>query len=166
MVAWGAMAAIALGAATLGARYWTERQTETAAARPAPAPDAGVAPAQKKKPRKPQKRSRAPGSQQTDGSGVIPGDAISRMFRDNQAVFQRCHSELDVPEAQIVGRVTTRFRVDVQGVISEAQLEDTSVKSSSVARCVVAAHNGLRLYAKPAQPTYGQSRYEIQRMPD
>jgi hypothetical protein len=83
------------------------------------------------------------------------------MFRDNEATFLRCHSGIDVPESNLIGQVTTSFRVDAEGVLSEAKLEGTSVKSSAVARCVVAAHNGLRLYAKPGQPTYGQSRYEI-----
>ena len=89
-------------------------------------------------------------------------DAISRLFSENSAAFARCHSAVDLPTAALTGRVVTRFKVDADGVLSEAQLLETSVKAAGVARCVVAAHNGLRLDKKPGQPTYAQSRYEIE----
>jgi hypothetical protein len=34
----------------------------------------------------------------------------------------------------------------------------TKVRAAGVAKCIVAAHNGLRLDKKPGQPTFAQSR--------
>ena len=89
-------------------------------------------------------------------------DAISRLFSENSAAFERCHAGVELPTAELTGRVITRFKVDAEGVLSEAHLVETSVKAPGVAKCVVAAHNGLRLYKKPGQPTYAQSRYDIE----
>jgi hypothetical protein len=88
-------------------------------------------------------------------------DAISRLFSENSAAFERCHSALELPAAALTGRVITRFKVDAEGVLSEAHLLETNVKAAGVAQCVAAAHNGLRLDKKPGQPTYAQSRYDI-----
>jgi serine/threonine protein kinase len=139
---------------------WTQRSQfgwGTIAAQPARAPDAGPVPAPKKKPR-PTKR--VP-SEKSDAP-VNLNDAISRLFSANSAAFERCHSGLELPAADLTGRVITRFKVDAEGVLSEAHLTQTDVKADGVAKCVVAAHNGLRLDKKPGQPTYAQSRYDIQ----
>ena len=88
--------------------------------------------------------------------------AISRLFSENSAAFARCHSGVELPTADLTGRVITRFKVDADGVLSEARLMETNIKATSVAKCVAAAHNGLRLDQKPGQPTYAQSRYDIE----
>jgi hypothetical protein len=121
-----------------------------------PAPDAGPAPAPKKKPRATRRAPSAKGE-----LSVNLNDAIGRLFSEHSAAFGRCHSGIDLPVADLRGRVITRFKVDADGVISEAQLVETNVKAAGVARCVVAAHNGLRLDKKPGQPTFAQSRYDI-----
>jgi serine/threonine protein kinase len=125
---------------------------------PAPVPDAGPARAPKKKKLRP--RRRAPS--ESGDSAVNFNAAISRLFSEHGAAFARCHSGEELPAADLRGRVVTRFKVDAQGVISEARLIESDVKAGAVARCVVAAHNGLRLDTKPGQPTYAQSRYEIE----
>jgi serine/threonine protein kinase len=138
---------------------WTHRSEfgwESVAAQPARAPDAGPVPVPKKKPR-PTKR--VP-SEKSDPS-VNLNDAISRLFSENSAAFERCHSGVELPAADLTGRVVTRFKVDAEGVLSEAQLMEANVKAVGVAKCIVAAHNGLRLDKKPGQPTYAQSRYDI-----
>ena len=88
--------------------------------------------------------------------------AISRLFSENSAAFERCHSGVELPTADLTGRVITRFKVDAEGVLSEAHLVESNVKAAAVAKCVAAAHNGLRLDKKPGQPTYAQSRYDIE----
>jgi len=138
---------------------WTHRSEfgwGTAAAQPASAPDAGPAPAPKKKPRPPR---RVPGERSEPLVNL--NDAISRLFSEHNAAFARCHSGVELPTAELTGRVITRFQVDAEGVLSEAHLVETSVKATGVAKCIVAAHNGLRLDKKPGQPTYAQSRYDI-----
>jgi serine/threonine protein kinase len=132
----------------------------SAATQPALSPDAGSIRAPEKKPSRAPKRKRIPNPEQSEPSG-IPNDAIDRLFRDNSAAFQQCHSDVELPVTDLTGRVTTRFKVDAEGVLSEAQLLDTNIKARAVAQCVAAAHNGLRLYKKPGLATYAQSRYEI-----
>ena len=124
---------------------------------PARVPDAGPAPAPKKKPRAKKRAA----SEKSDAPGNL-NEAISRLFSENSAAFARCHSGSELPVADLTGRVITRFKVDAEGVLSEARLLETNVKAAAVARCVVAAHNGLRLDTKPGQPTYAQSRYDIE----
>jgi serine/threonine protein kinase len=143
----------------LGGFAWTHRAElgwGPTAAQPMPAPDAGPAPAPKKKPRATRRAPSAKGE-----LSVNLNDAIGRLFSEHSAAFGRCHSGIDLPVADLRGRVITRFKVDADGVISEAQLVETNVKAAGVARCVVAAHNGLRLDKKPGQPTFAQSRYDI-----
>lgn len=160
---WGRILAWCVVLALLGSGAgfaWTHRSQlgwAGSAMPPAREPDAGPPPAPKKKAR-PAKRVR---SQKSEPS-VQLGDAISRMFSENSAAFARCHSGLELPAAELTGRVVTGFKVDPDGVLSEARLLESSVKAASVARCVVATHNGLRLYKKPGQPLSGQSRYEIE----
>ena len=127
------------------------------AVQPAPAPDAGPAPAPKKKPR-PRRR----GPSESSEPSMNLNQAISRLFSENSAAFGRCHSGVELPTADLTGRVITRFKVDAEGVLSEARLMETNIKATSVAKCVAAAHNGLRLDQKPGQPTYAQSRYDIE----
>lgn len=144
----------------LGGFAWTHRIElgwGSTAPQPASAPDAGPAPAPKKKPRATKRAPSARGE-----SAVNLNDAISRLFSENSAAFERCHSGMDLPAAELRGRVITRFKVDADGVISEAQLVESNVKAGGVARCVVAAHDGLRLDKKPGQPTFAQSRYDIE----
>ena len=139
---------------------WTHRSElgwASSAAQPAAAPDAGPVPTAKKKPRP---KRRAPSEASEPGMNL--NDAISRLFSENSAAFERCHAGVELPTAELTGRVITRFKVDAEGVLSEAHLVETSVKAPGVAKCVVAAHNGLRLYKKPGQPTYAQSRYDIE----
>jgi serine/threonine protein kinase len=138
---------------------WTHRSEfgwADTAAQPARAPDAGPVPAPKKKAR-PAKRV----SSAKSDSPVNLSPAIGRLFSENSAAFERCHSGVELPVADLTGRVITRFKVDAEGVLSEAHLTETNVKAAGVARCVVAAHNGLRLDKKPGYPTYAQSRYDI-----
>jgi len=134
----------------------------TAAVMPAPPPDAGALKAPEKKKSGKPKRKRAPNSEQGDQASGFPSDAISRLFRDNGAAFQQCHSDVELPVSARTGQVTTSFRVDAEGVLSEARLVDTTIKTAKVARCIVAAHNGLRLYKKPGLATSASSRYEIE----
>jgi serine/threonine protein kinase len=139
---------------------WTHRSEfgwGRGAAQPVAAPDAGPVPATKKKPR-PKKRA----ASERGEAAVNLNDAISHLFSENSAAFARCHSGVDLPAAELTGRVITRFKVDAEGVLSEARLVDTNIKAAGVAKCVVAAHNGLRLDEKPGQPTSGQSRYDIE----
>jgi serine/threonine protein kinase len=139
---------------------WTHRSElgwGGSAARPVPAPDAGAVPAPKKKPR----ATRRAASERSEPA-VNLNDAISRLFSENSALFARCHSGVELPAAELAGRVMTRFKVDADGVLSEARLIETNVKAPGVAKCIVAAHNGLRLDQKPGQPTYAQSRYDIE----
>jgi hypothetical protein len=143
----------------VGAFAWSRRAElgwGGTAVQPAPAPDAGPAPAPKKKPR-PKKRPR----ERSDPTVNLSG-AISRLFSNNGAAFDRCHSGVALPPGELTGRVITHFNVDAAGVISEARLVETSIKAAQVARCVAAAHNGLRLDVKPGQPMSAQSRYEIE----
>jgi serine/threonine protein kinase len=121
---------------------------------PARVPDAGPAPAPKKKPR-PKKR---PAREMS----VNLSDAVSRLFTDNSTVFDRCHSGTEAPPEELRGRVVTTFKVDAEGVVSGARVQESSIKAAGVARCIAAAHNGLRLYKKPGQPVDAQSRYEIE----
>lgn len=147
--------------AGLASVAWTHRSElgwGSTAVRPAPAPDAGPAPAPKKKKARPARR--AP-RDKSDAPGSLSG-AISRLFSDNAAVFARCHTGLDVPAAELRGRVVTRFKVDAEGVLSEARLIETSIEARGVARCIASAHDGLRLHERPGQPTSGQSRYDIE----
>jgi serine/threonine protein kinase len=139
---------------------WTQRSEfgwGSSAAQPARAPDAGPVPAPKQKHR-PTKRVPSEKSEPS----LNLNDAISRLFSENSAAFEHCHSGLDLPAVDLTGRVITRFKVDAEGVLSEAHLMETTVKAAGVAKCVVAAHNGLRLDKKPGQPTYAQSRYDIE----
>jgi len=144
----------------LGAFAWSHRAEwgwGSTAVQPAAVPDAGPPPAPKKKPRP---KKRAPSD--NGDPNVSLGDAVSRMFNDNTAVFERCHSGGQLQADDLRGHIVTRFKVDADGVISGARLQETSVKAPGVARCVVAAHNGLRLYKRPGQPMDAQSRYEIE----
>jgi serine/threonine protein kinase len=151
-----------LGLLGTGAGFaWTHRSElgwASSAPRPVAVPDAGPAPAPKKK--KPRPRRRTPS--ESSGSSVSLDGAISRLFDENSAAFARCHSGGEQAAEDLRGRVVTRFKVDAQGVLSEARLIESNIKAAGVARCLVAAHNGLRLDTKPGQPTSGQSRYEIE----
>jgi len=161
MLAWCAGLSLVLGSM---AYAWDQRarfEWGSSSLPPVAAPDAGAAPAPEKKPSRPRKRTRASNPEQSDKLSTIPSEAISRLFRDNGAAFQHCHSGVELPASELTGRVTTRFKVDTKGVLSQAQLVETNIKASAVAQCVVAAHNGLRLDTKPELPTYAQSRYEI-----
>lgn len=157
LLAWCAVLGL-LG--TSGSFAWTHRAElgwADTAAQPARAPDAGPVPAPKKKAR-PKKRV----SSAKNDSPMNLGAAISRLFSANSAAFERCHSGVELPVADLTGRVITRFKVDAEGVLSEARLAETNVKAAGVARCIVAAHNGLRLDEKPGAPTSAQSRYDIE----
>jgi hypothetical protein len=145
---------------SLAGLAWTHRSEfgwGRGAAQPASAPDAGPVPAPKKKTRP---KRRAPSESSEPALNL--NAAISRLFSENSAAFARCHSGVDLPPAELTGRVLTRFKVDADGVLSEARLVDTNIKAAGVAKCVVAAHDGLRLDEKPGQPTFAQSRYDIE----
>lgn len=163
IVAAAAMAAVGVSVGTPALQYLSGLVSGTAATPAVSPPDAGASAAPGKKPRRPPKRPRVPASQKGESGPAIAGETISRLFRDNGAAFQRCHSEVDLPVSDLTGRVTTRFRVDADGMLSEARVMETSVKATAVAECVAAAHNGLRLSEKPGQPTYALSRYDIGR---
>lgn len=158
LLGWGA----ALGLLALLTHFAWDHRSElgwgATAVQPIVAPDAGAAPV-KKKPSKPPKKKRTPSS---ESAGGFPSDAISRLFVDNDAAFQRCHSDVELPVEARTGQVTTSFQVDAQGVLSGARLVSTTIKTPAVARCIVAAHNGLRLYKAPGLATSAQSRYEIE----
>jgi len=157
LLGWGAV----LGVLTHFAWYHrSELGWGNTAVQPIAAPDAGAAPV-KKKPSKPPRRKRTPSSE-SDRAAGFPSDAISRLFVDNDAAFQRCHADVELPVNARTGQVTTSFQVDAQGVLSGARLVATTIKSPAVARCIVAAHNGLRLYKAPGLATSAQSRYEIE----
>lgn len=145
----------------LGGFAWSHRLElgwGSTAVQPLPPPDAGPAPEPKKKARP---KKRAPSDK--GEPGVNLGDAVSRMFSDNSAVFERCHTGGELQADELRGRIVTNFKVDADGVISGARLQETSVKAPGVARCVAAAHNGLRLYKRPGQTSMdAQSRYEIE----
>jgi serine/threonine protein kinase len=163
---WGKLLAWVVVFAILGAltKFTWDHRSElgwgSSAVQPTAAPDAGAAPAPKKKPSKPPKRKRTANSE-SESSG-FPSDAINRLFVDNDAAFQRCHADVELPVSARTGQVTTSFKVDAEGVLSGARLVDTTIKTPAVARCIVAAHNGLRLYKKPGLATSAQSRYEIE----
>lgn len=157
ILGWCAGLGLLGGLASFAWSHRAELGWGSTAVAPARAPDAGPPPAPKKKPR-PRKRV----ASEKGEPGVNLGDAIGRMFSDNSAAFARCHSDPELPPAQLTGRVVTCFKVDPDGVISEARLQESSVKAPGVARCVAATHNGLRLYKKPGQTMDGQSRYEIE----
>jgi serine/threonine protein kinase len=163
LVAAAALAALGVSVGAPAFQYLSGLVSGMAAAPAVSPPDAGASSVPGKKPRRPPKRPKAPTSQKGDNSPSIAGETISRLFRDNGAAFQRCHSDIDLPVADLTGRVTTRFKVDAEGLLSEARLLDTSVKATAVAECVAKTHNGLRLDEKPGQPTYAQSRYDIGR---
>jgi serine/threonine protein kinase len=161
ILAWSAVLALLWTITSYAWDHRSELGWTSTAAQPAPPPDAGAVPVPEKSRRRTAKRARVPSSENSDQGPAIPNDAISRLFRENSAAFQHCHSALALPLADLTGRVTTRFKVDTEGVVSEAQLVETTVKATAVAKCVVAAHNGLRLYKPPSSPTYAQSRYDI-----
>lgn len=144
--------------AVFGWNHRSELGWGATAALPAAAPDAGVAKVPKKKKRSTRKRA---SSQKSEGA-VNLSDAISRLFTDHNAVFARCHSGGDWQPEELQGRVVTQFKVDADGVLSGARLQESNIKARGVAKCIVAAHNGLRIYKKPGQPMDGQSRYEIE----
>jgi serine/threonine protein kinase len=164
---WGKILACCAGLGLLGslvAFAWNHRSEfgwGSTAVQPVRAPDAGPVPAPKKKPRAAKRSASERGE-----PGVNLNASISRLFSDNSAAFERCHSGVAFPAADLTGRVVTRFKVDADGVLSEARLLETNVKATSVAKCVVAAHDGLRLDKKPGQPTYAQSRYDIDVAPE
>jgi serine/threonine protein kinase len=160
LVAWCAVLGLCAGSIGFVWQKRSELGWGSAAVMPAP-PDAGPPPAPAKKQSKKPKRARVPNAEQSDLGPAIPSEAIGRLFRDNSAAFQRCHSNVELPVTDLTGRVTTRFKVDADGVISEARVVETSVKAAAVAKCVAAAHNGLRLSMKPGLPTYASSRYDI-----
>jgi hypothetical protein len=89
-------------------------------------------------------------------------DAVIRLFTDHGTVFDRCHSGTEAPPEELRGRVVTTFKVDAEGVVSGARVQESSIKAAGVARCIAAAHNGLKLYKKPGQPMDAESRYEIE----
>jgi len=157
------VAGVLVSAIAVGWHYRAELGWGNAAVQPAPSPDAGAISAPQKKQRPAKKRARGPNTDKSDNPSAIPGEAISRLFVDNRAAFQRCHSDVELPVADLTGRVTTRFRVDAEGVLSDAHVMETSVKAVSVAQCVAATHNGLRLSLKPGLPTYAISQYVIGR---
>jgi serine/threonine protein kinase len=163
LVAAAALAALVVSVGAPAFQYLSGLVSGMAAAPAVSPPDAGASSAPGKKPRRPPKRPKVPLPQKGDSSSAISGETISRLFRDNGAAFQRCHSDIDLPVADLTGRVTTRFRVDAEGVLSEARVLETSVKASAVAECIAKTHNGLRLDEKPGQPTYALSRYDIGR---
>jgi serine/threonine protein kinase len=160
LLGWGA----ALGLLAVLTNFAWDHRLElgwgATAVMPIAAPDAGAPPV-KKKPSKPAKRKR-PASSESDPSAGFPSDAISRLFVDNNAAFQRCHSDVELPVTARTGQVTTSFQVDARGVLSGARLVATTIKTPAIARCIVAAHNGLRLYKTPGLATSAQSRYEIE----
>jgi len=160
ILAWCVALVLLGGLTSLAWDHRSELGWGTAAVLPAAPPDAGAVKAPPKKPSKP-KRKRAPNSEQDQATG-FPSDAISRLFRDHDAAFQRCHADVELPVSARTGQVTTSFRVDAEGVLSDARLVDTTIKTPKVARCIVAAHNGLRLYKRPGLATSAQSRYEIE----
>jgi serine/threonine protein kinase len=161
IMAWSAALALLGTVITYSWDHRSELGWGSTAAQPAPPPDAGAVPAPEKNRGRTPKRTRAPNPDKSDPAPAIPNDAIGRLFRENSAAFQQCHSGVELPVADLTGRVITRFRVDAEGVLSEARLVETTVKATAVAKCVAAAHNGLRLYKKPSLPTYAQSRYDI-----
>lgn len=157
---WGKALGWCFGLALLGGLGffgWTHRADfgwGATVAPPAMVPDAGPAPPPKKKPRSKKRPARE--------TSVNLGDAVSRLFTDNSTVFDRCHSGTEAPPEELKGRVVTTFKVDAEGVVSGARVQESSIKAAGVARCIAAAHNGLRLYKKPGQPMDAQSRYEIE----
>lgn len=161
ILAWCAVLGVLAGLMSFAWDHRSELGWGSAALQPALSPDAGSTPAPEKKPRRTKKQTRAQNPAKGDPPSGIPGDAISRLFRDNSAAFQQCHSDVELPVADLRGRVTTRFRVDAEGVLSEARLVETNIQASEVAQCVVATHNGLRLYEKPGLATYASSHYDI-----
>jgi serine/threonine protein kinase len=142
---------------SLGFLGWSRRADfgwGATVAPPATVPDAGRAPAPKKKSR-PKKRS-------ASETSVNLSDAVSRLFTDNSAVFDRCHAGTEAPPEELRGRVVTTFKVNPEGVVSGARVQESNIRAAGVAQCIAAAHNGLRLYKKPGQPMDAQSRYEIE----
>ncbi|MEO8185049.1 MAG: protein kinase [Deltaproteobacteria bacterium] len=163
LATWAIVAGVLVSTIAIGLQYRAELGFGNAAGQPALSPDAGAISAPEKKQRPAKKRTRGPNRVKSDIPSAISSEAVSRLFLDNRAAFQRCHSDVDLPVADLTGRVTTRFRVDAEGVLSDAHVMETSVKATSVAECVAATHNGLRLYQKPGLPTYAISQYDIGR---
>lgn len=159
---WALVVGLSLSVIAVGSRYRAELGWGNTAAQPEPSPDAGALSAPRKKsPAK--KRTREPKTAKGDNASAISGDAVSQLFLDNRAAFQQCHSDVALPVGDLTGRVTTRFRVDAEGVLSDARVLETTVKATSVAQCVAATHNGLRLDQKPGSPTSAISHYDIGR---
>ena len=104
--------------------------------------------------------SRSPTARfQTRRPGALSfASTLKYPFRSN---CQRLPGSAAPPE-ELRGRVVTTFKVDAEGVVSGARVQESSIKAAGVARCIAAAHNGLRLYKKPGQPMDAQSRYEIE----
>jgi serine/threonine protein kinase len=162
ILAWCAVLGILAGLTSFAWDHRSELGWGSSAVQPTRVPDAGATPAPRKKPSRAPKRKRKPNPEQSDPASTFPSDAISRLFVDNDAVFQRCHADMELPVSARTGRVTTSFKVDAEGLLSGARLVETTIKAPTVARCIVAAHNGLRLYKKPGLATSAQSRYEIE----
>ena len=79
-----------------------------------------------------------------------PPEVVTRIVRQNFGRVRLCYEDGLSRDAQLAGRVTTRFVIGREGSVAAAEMADSSVGDRAMIACVVRAFGNLS-FPRPGQ---------------